>query len=1359
MRMLIQQRSAPRLAAVRRATPTLALAAGLLLVLVAGHPSAWGAFFPSTDPVQFFFDDFEVDRLAADYTVYQWPATGWTADWWDQETLGSVDDAKGGVWGSRMVREGQAWLGRRTVLVIDGSGSDATRWTNMEIQVDISPVGNEEAGVAFGLHDDDSDGAIDRGYVVYFDQFPTAAQARNGARARWHLVRLTDSTWSPGDEVGGGFVELDTGSSYAADRTMVGEGSHVYRVRVRTFCSNLQVQVQRVYNPVGTSASFRGCGSSCPSASPDCWCTVTEWLEGGTSLTPGMAGLFAGGTENLSVNHRFDNLAVAAWEESCYQVCDDWLGWSATTAAGGGWDLYDSATSGEKVETLEFKHLYDAVLQDYAKVAVDFDGRIDNDVSHDAEQACEGWSLAVDLPDPADDGEGLNVSDLQAFLEPMATAVDLVDHQTPGSCGDGVLGNADLCFEDAFDTDPGSATYNPVPVISYGSTPIAASLEDAYEWYKSKRGEGGSWRNDSMAACRSWYVILITDGEEQCPLDSPVPDYEAACDAAMKFADPAAQGDPELDPVKIFTVGFAGGFTTGGESPVKCVSDNTGGEFRTAADATELSNVLYDVINRLEERNRSFSPFKVAPPASAMGGYHETRDYLAVFPFFVPRKERSLWEGSLYAFRLNKDVPTLPATDDCQIDFSQALWDAGAVLKQQVLDSTTADPKREVFMGLESGGVWSRYDLADIKAGGNDTLRTAFASLLNPASPASSLEVQEVVNFLRYMWEDDDTSTTPDPRWPDVSGLYPGGRPVDDLGGPLQEIWPALGDVYHSQPVLVNPPNTSMYYYDYGFGSAHGYPDFMVRQSKRRRVALAGANDGMLHAFDAGFYNRDTTDYADQHDLGNGTELFAYVPHAVFDKLHNLVNVPQQDYLVDGQITVADAFIAPAADADREWRTVALATMRRGGRGLVALDITQPDPLDGDGTPTASVLPGCLAGSGSGGTTCSGAYPKVLWEFEDTSDWDSNTKPDLGWTWSKPAVARIAVYNSSSADQPDDVFVAFFGGGWDMDEDEDDGTNYTGLYVYGVNIETGEILVKHNIGVAVPGSFTALDSDLDGYHDRIYFGDSDGGLWRISYPKPNSSASTGPELTSDGGGGTLTKIYDLSAANLAGGMELRQRFFARPVTVPVGFAGRGFQWALAIGSGDRADLGDRSAVVDGSSNQVNAFYFVMDVDDTTRGVSNLTEHSYADLNGDYECSDGSDLDPDNGRYGWYLTLRANEKVNFEATVINGHVVFPTFEATDDTVDGPPDMCGTEPADRPEDTDNLCTAFGIGRMYNLWFKCGQGEETALNDVITGVEDYTINGITYVTGTLSEASPGPTEEFVNSTGYSATNWRQD
>ena len=64
-------------------------------------------------------------------------------------------------------------------------------------------------------------------------------------------------------------------------------------------------------------------------------------------------------------------------------------------------------------------------------------------------------------------------------------------------------------------------------------------------------------------------------------------------------------------------------------------------------------------------------------------------------------------------------------------------------------------------------------------------------------------------------------------------------------------VW-RLGDVVNSTPTIVGSPRER---FDILYGD-QGYAQFVQRWKTRRMVAYAGANDGMLHAFNVGFYHR-----------------------------------------------------------------------------------------------------------------------------------------------------------------------------------------------------------------------------------------------------------------------------------------------------------------------------------------------------------------------------------------------------------------------------------------------------------------------------------------------------------------------
>src|SRR5207248_6017304 len=143
-----------------------------------------------------------------------------------------------------------------------------------------------------------------------------------------------------------------------------------------------------------------------------------------------------------------------------------------------------------------------------------------------------------------------------------------------------------------------------------------------------------------------------------------------------------------------------------------------------------------------------------------------------------------------------------------------------------------------------------------------------------------------------------------------------------------------LGDIFHSEPLELDPPR----YFQFltanltpriGAPGACGFlPDssaadcsygsFANQFSKRRKVLFVGSNDGFLHAFDAGVWDRDdgaplTHPFNDAFDLGTGREIFAYAPRSIMNlKFPSMVNFPPApQYFVDGAVATADVFVDP----------------------------------------------------------------------------------------------------------------------------------------------------------------------------------------------------------------------------------------------------------------------------------------------------------------------------------------------------------------------------------------------------------------------------------------------------------------
>ena len=155
----------------------------------------------------------------------------------------------------------------------------------------------------------------------------------------------------------------------------------------------------------------------------------------------------------------------------------------------------------------------------------------------------------------------------------------------------------------------------------------------------------------------------------------------------------------------------------------------------------------------------------------------------------------------------------------------------------------------------------------------------------------------------------------------------------------------ALGDIVDSAPVYVKKPPFS--YVD------PGYASFITAQSSRQAMVYVGANDGMLHAF-----NADT-----------GEEQWAYIPAAVVPYLYKLADTDYANRhrnLVNGTLTVGDVYDS----ATSTWKTILVGMLGAGGRGLFALDITDP------------------------------ASPKGLWEFTNSTD------ADLGYTLGNALITK-----------------------------------------------------------------------------------------------------------------------------------------------------------------------------------------------------------------------------------------------------------------------------------------------------------------------------------------------------------------
>lgn len=164
-----------------------------------------------------------------------------------------------------------------------------------------------------------------------------------------------------------------------------------------------------------------------------------------------------------------------------------------------------------------------------------------------------------------------------------------------------------------------------------------------------------------------------------------------------------------------------------------------------------------------------------------------------------------------------------------------------------------------------------------------------------------------------------------------------------------------LGDVVHSTPVVVRSPQEAfnILYEDMS------YRNFFQQYINRRVVVYVGGNDGLLHAFNGGFYNQGTENagtvnakkYIEYSTTGKawngvaavshplGGELWAYAP---FNLLPHLQWLKDPDYgkwthvyFMDASPRIFDAKIfSPDPDHPSGWGTVMVVGMQLGGGAM-----------------------------------------------------------------------------------------------------------------------------------------------------------------------------------------------------------------------------------------------------------------------------------------------------------------------------------------------------------------------------------------------------------------------------------------
>ena len=334
-------------------------------------------------------------------------------------------------------------------------------------------------------------------------------------------------------------------------------------------------------------------------------------------------------------------------------------------------------------------------------------------------------------------------------------------------------------------------------------------------------------------------------------------------------------------------------------------------------------------------------------------------------------------------------------TPDITLEAISNLWEAGKVLWSRDI---TADP-RTIYTTT------------------NESIFINFATT-NAATLASYLQAAtttEAENIIKYTHGEDITLDA------NADGVNDFRTRTVTIGADTR-VW-KLGDILDSTPKIsswVQLNNYDKFYLD------TTYEDFIKTTGyKNRGMAFAGANDGMLHAFNFGLLEENWTGKG-TYEKGRltgadlGKEKWAFIPKNVLPYL-KYIGDPDYCHVFNVDLTpfLFDASISGLAGDNRtvnSWRTILIGGMRTGGacRGTT----TACADVAGDGLNGCVKTPVDVSGTSVGYSSYFAIditdqnNPILLWEFSE-ADIPAGDR-GLGFATTGPAVVRIG----NGASQP-----------------------------------------------------------------------------------------------------------------------------------------------------------------------------------------------------------------------------------------------------------------------------------------------------------------------------------------------------
>jgi hypothetical protein len=590
--------------------------------------------------------------------------------------------------------------------------------------------------------------------------------------------------------------------------------------------------------------------------------------------------------------------------------------------------------------------------------------------------------------------------------------------------------------------------------------PLKYLLDDA--WTEAKRAIDFDYSSDHPVNCRNTIVILVTGGGE----GNTVPGWNATDPETRALA---FRNVSHGQNVPIYVIAIA---PTGNVANLKNIAANSHGQY-FEIDANSSTATINGVAQSWGAGGINARPLGYFPSAGVYASY-PVADAVAAFNWAISDGVRTWTYAALGPGQM---VPPANPANGVQTEIQTS---------SPIVATVSLTGRKDIHGNpLPNTDVMAR-DSTPIPQRSNVLITTSylmpgFQGQLRAFRQYKPAATADMSNALGWTFVEDGT-----PLW--VSSLPAAGSrnifTTDQNGNmmaftganaatimPFLNLWAGagvgdattlinyvrsqpLGAILSSTPAVLSPPSLDP-------PPDADYPSFVTNYATRRTIIMVGANDGMLHAFDA----------------RSGLEVWAFIPFNLLPKLKALAEgqpVSYFQHFVDSSPKLSDVKVGG------NWATYMIFGEGLGGTFYHTMDVT----LSNDGSPTddtparllgmyseTNIIPlawnfpsyqhfdytyNMQVNSGLSYIMGSSTYGKQL--YGELNGAATAVEKTIGYTWSDPAVGQI---NDNTS-----PFVALTGSGFfpSQLQTATRGGVVAGRTFYMFLMDNGQVLGSQDVG-------------------------------------------------------------------------------------------------------------------------------------------------------------------------------------------------------------------------------------------------------------------------------------------------------